>query len=62
MVGRVYDDHSEILPDGDRECMEGLTCYRNAYVVTIVASLAGLAIALLSIQRNRVLYGVTQKQ
>jgi hypothetical protein len=47
--GMVYDNHSVLKPGGERECTEGLACYRSAYLVTIVACLAGLIISLWSI-------------
>jgi MFS family permease len=48
--GLVYDSHSEILPGGERQCDEGLSCYRSAYMVTIGACVLGLAVSLWSIQ------------
>jgi MFS family permease len=47
--GIVYDKHSIIKPGGERECTEGLACYRSAYVVTVVACLLGLVVSLVSI-------------
>ncbi|KAI9055003.1 hypothetical protein LZ554_002145 [Drepanopeziza brunnea f. sp. 'monogermtubi'] len=47
--GTVYDSHSILKPNGERECTEGLACYRSAYVVTIFSCLAGLALSLWSI-------------
>jgi hypothetical protein len=46
LYGRIYDKHSIILPDGERECLEGLSCYWAASVVTLVAGLVGFAISL----------------
>lgn len=48
--GLVYDSHSDILPGGERQCDEGLSCYRSAYMVTIGACVLGLAVSLWSIQ------------
>lgn len=48
--GLVYDSHSEILPGGERQCDEGLVCYRSAYIVTIGACVLGLVVSLWSIQ------------
>lgn len=47
--GRVYDRHSIVKPDGERECMDGLECYRSAYIVTIFSCLVGLGVSLWSI-------------
>ncbi|KAJ5052408.1 uncharacterized protein L3040_002158 [Drepanopeziza brunnea f. sp. 'multigermtubi'] len=47
--GAVYDKHSILKSNGERECTEGLACYRSAYVVTIFSCLAGLALSLWSI-------------
>lgn len=47
--GLVYDKHSIVKPGGERECTEGLACYRSAYVVTVFACLAGLGVSLWSI-------------
>ncbi len=47
--GKIYDNHSIVKDDGERECTDGLACYRSAYLVTVVACLAGLAVALWSI-------------
>jgi MFS family permease len=47
--GMVYDSHSIVKPSGERECTEGLACYRSAYLVTVVACLLGLIVSLWSI-------------
>lgn len=47
--GMIYDHHSIVKGEGERECTEGLACYRSAYVVTVVACLVGLAVSLWSI-------------
>lgn len=47
--GMVYDKHSVVAPGGERECDEGLACYRSAYLVTVVACLLGLVVSLWSI-------------
>lgn len=47
--GVVYDTHSILKPGGERECTEGLACYRSAYLVTVVACLLGLVVSLWSI-------------
>jgi MFS family permease len=52
--GVVFDAHSTILPNGVRQCGEGLECYRNAYLVTIAACALGLIISLWSIHHMHV--------
>lgn len=47
--GIIYDKHSIVEPSGERECTEGLGCYRSAYIVTACACILGLAVSLWSI-------------
>ncbi|KAG4422507.1 hypothetical protein IFR04_004408 [Cadophora malorum] len=47
--GFVFDKHSIVKPGGERECTEGLACYRSAYLITVFACLAGLGVSLWSI-------------
>jgi MFS family permease len=47
--GAVYDKHSIVLPGGERECLDGLDCYKSAYWVTFCACMLGLAVSLWSI-------------
>lgn len=47
--GMVYDKHSIVKPSGERECTDGLECYRSAYVVTVFACLFGVVASLWSI-------------
>ncbi|EEH42108.1 uncharacterized protein PADG_06928 [Paracoccidioides brasiliensis Pb18] len=53
LYGRIYDSHSIVLPDGDRDCREGLKCYRTSYIVTFYAGLAGVAMTLWTIWHER---------
>lgn len=53
IYGHIYDRHSIILPDGQRDCKDGLYCYRNAYFVTMGASLVGVIFSLGSIHHAR---------
>lgn len=52
--GLVFDAHSIILPGGERECNDGLECYRNAYIVTIAACVLGFGVSLWSIHHKHV--------
>ena len=52
IYGHIYDQHSIILPDGMRDCRDGINCYRNAYFVTTAASLAGVGVSLWSIHHD----------
>lgn len=52
VYGHVYDRHSIILSDGQRDCTDGLYCYRNAYFVTLGASLVGVGISLWSVHHD----------
>jgi uncharacterized membrane protein YadS len=47
--GMVFDSHSIILPNGERQCDLGLECYQKAYMVTIGACVLGLGVSLFSI-------------
>ncbi|ETS83772.1 hypothetical protein PFICI_05648 [Pestalotiopsis fici W106-1] len=44
--GWVFDAHSIVEPDGSRDCTEGLSCYRAAYLVTICACALGVVVTL----------------
>ena len=52
IYGNIYDRHSLILPDGQRVCKDGLYCYRNAYFVTLGASLVGVGLSLWCIHHD----------
>lgn len=52
IYGVVYDKHSVILPDGERECMDGLPCYWVASLVTLLAGVVGMALSVGSIWRE----------
>jgi len=55
IYGTIYDHHSVINPTGERECLDGLNCYRLAYLITFFSGIAGLVVCLASIWReNRV--------
>ena len=44
--GTVFDAHSIVEPDGNRSCEEGLMCYQQAYYVTLLSSVLGIAVCL----------------
>jgi hypothetical protein len=47
--GAVFDKNSRELPGGDLQCSSGLKCYKDAYYVTLVASVVGVVVCLWSI-------------
>nr|KMM70567.1 hypothetical protein CPAG_06878 [Coccidioides posadasii RMSCC 3488] len=53
IYGSIYDRNSVILPNGDRDCREGLACYRTAYWVTSYAGIAGALITLWGIWHEK---------
>lgn len=53
LYGNIYDGHSVVADDGDRECPDGLGCYRSAYFMTFISGLFGIAVCLWSIIRER---------
>ena len=46
LYGEVYDKHSIVLPDGERECLEGRSCYWTASLVTLFVGLTGTVLSL----------------
>lgn len=54
LYGRIYDLHSNILPDGRRQCTDGRSCYSNAYWVTFGGGLIGVALSLWGIRHDHV--------
>lgn len=54
IYGSVYDRHSNILPDEQRNCPDGVKCYRSAYGVTFGASVVGVGVSLWSIRHEHV--------
>ncbi|KAJ5084027.1 hypothetical protein NUU61_008606 [Penicillium alfredii] len=53
LYGAIYDHHSVVGRDGDRQCRQGLSCYRSAYYFTFFSGLAGLGVCMWSIIRER---------
>ncbi|OOQ90157.1 MFS transporter [Penicillium brasilianum] len=62
IYGTVYDRHSIIGHEGDRECPDGLACYRSAYYLTFFSGLAGICVCLWSIFRERQIHNVVRKK
>lgn len=50
--GIVFDSHSNKLPSGERQCSDGLDCYRNSYWVTFSACSKSTLFSLFSIGAN----------
>ncbi len=57
--GVIFDKHSIVEPTGERSCLEGLECYRAAYLVTLGACGLGLAVTLFVIRHQ---YGTRIKE
>lgn len=53
LYGSIYDKHSVVGPDGERDCPDGLGCYRAAYYTTFFSGVAGVAVCLWSIMREK---------
>ena len=62
LYGIVYDRHSVIGHDGDSECTDGLVCYRSAYYLTFFSGVAGIAVCLWSIWRERVIHNALRRK
>ena len=52
LYGAVFDAHSITLPGGDMVCSQGLTCYKNAYFATTIASVVGIGASLGAVYRD----------
>lgn len=53
LYGSIYDKHSVVGPDGERDCPDGLGCYQAAYYTTFFSGLAGIVVCLWSITREK---------
>ena len=53
-IGRIYDSHVTLMPDGRQDCPDGRLCYSGAYWITSAASFVGLAVILWSIRHDHV--------
>jgi len=52
LYGQIYDNHSVTLPDGEQECLQGISCYWTASLVTLLTALVGATLSLGSIWRE----------
>ncbi|KAL5003499.1 major facilitator superfamily domain-containing protein [Aspergillus recurvatus] len=50
--GAVYDRHSIVDRNGDRDCPDGLSCYQSAYYMTFFSGVGGIIVCLWSIWRD----------
>ncbi|KAF9890723.1 hypothetical protein FE257_005589 [Aspergillus nanangensis] len=62
LYGSIYDRHSIVDPDGDRECPDGLGCYRAAYYTTFFSGVAGILVCLWSILREKRIHSAARKK
>lgn len=62
LYGTVYDRHSVVNSDGDRDCPDGLACYRSAYYLTFFSGLAGIVVCMWSIYREKQIHSATMKK
>ncbi|KAL5338779.1 major facilitator superfamily domain-containing protein [Aspergillus crustosus] len=57
LYGTIYDQHSIVDSNGDRDCPDGLSCYQSAYYMTFFSGVGGIIVCLWSIWRDRRLHG-----
>ena len=62
LYGNIYDGHSVVGKDGDRECPDGLGCYRSAYFMTFISGLLGIGVCLWSITRERSIHNAMERK
>ncbi|XHG02071.1 hypothetical protein AWENTII_005432 [Aspergillus wentii] len=53
IYGHIFDGHSVVGPNGDRDCPDGLGCYQAAYYTTFLSGLLGVSVCLWSIVREK---------
>lgn len=61
LYGKIYDSHSTINDEGERECLDGRHCYATAYWVTLLAGIAGVLICLWSVWHEDRLHKSSEK-
>ncbi|KAL4958784.1 putative MFS transporter [Aspergillus stella-maris] len=52
LYGTIYDHHSIVDENGDRDCADGLSCYKTAYYMTFFSGVGGIIVCLWSIWRD----------
>ncbi|ETN43774.1 uncharacterized protein HMPREF1541_11098 [Cyphellophora europaea CBS 101466] len=52
LYGRIYDSHSIVEDNGDRNCVLGRECYESAYVVTLFAAVGALVLSSWAVWRD----------
>ncbi|KAL4803498.1 major facilitator superfamily domain-containing protein [Aspergillus unguis] len=52
LYGTIYDHHSIVDRNGDRDCPDGLSCYQAAYYMTFFSGVGGIVVCLWSIWRD----------
>jgi MFS family permease len=52
--GTTYDRHSVKRPSGEQMCLDGLQCYRSAYVMTLASCAVGVFVTLWTIRHQHV--------
>ncbi|KKK15230.1 MFS transporter [Aspergillus rambellii] len=57
LYGSIYDHHSIVRPDGERDCTDGLACYQSAYYMTFFSGVGGILVCLWTIWREKRLHG-----
>lgn len=62
LYGSIYDRHSIVGDDGDRDCLDGLGCYQAAYYTTFFSGVAGILVCLWSIVHERQIHGSFRKK
>ncbi|PYH32579.1 putative MFS transporter [Aspergillus neoniger CBS 115656] len=62
LYGSIYDRHSIVEPNGDRDCPDGLACYQSAYYTTFLSGVAGVVVCLWSILHERRIHGAMHKK
>ncbi|RAO69538.1 uncharacterized protein BHQ10_005550 [Talaromyces amestolkiae] len=57
LYGTIFDHHSIVGPQGQRDCTEGLQCYQAAYWLTFFSGLGGMVVSLYCIWQERQIHG-----
>ncbi|KAI9369460.1 major facilitator superfamily domain-containing protein [Aspergillus egyptiacus] len=56
IYGSIYDHHSIVDRNGDRDCPDGLGCYKSAYYMTFFSGVGGILVCLWSIWHDKRLH------